>query len=230
MTATMTDAPPPAAPETGTEEEERLRWAHRRDPDYSPTPGRRPGDPVPVPRPPGSSRYVWFVGVVFLLVIIVAMVNAISNGGVRAPKSGGDLAPFAAPLVLSALDGDANLATGRKGESKEAGRRPACDVRGADILNSCELQERGPVVLTFFADRGSQCVRQLDVLERLAEVRRVVDPLLEPRAAQPFRERPAEERHAEPPRQILDQRLGPLLLDRVEDDEAVLGPDEQLEL
>ncbi len=147
--------------------EQRRRWAHRRDPDFEPTPGRKPGDPVPVPRPPGSSRYVWFVGVVFLLVIIVAMVNAISNGGVRAPTSGGDLAPFAAPLVLSSLEGDANLATGREGESKEVGRRPACDVRGADILNSCELRERGPVVLVFFADRGSQCVRQLDVLERV---------------------------------------------------------------
>jgi hypothetical protein len=40
-------------------------------------------------------------------------------------------------------------------------------VRGAQILNSCELGERGPFVLAFLATRGAQCTRELDRLARV---------------------------------------------------------------
>jgi peroxiredoxin len=76
------------------------------------------------------------------------------------------LPPFAAPLALSDLEGDANVA--RRADQGSAGKRPACEVRGPDILNSCQLAERGPVVLTFYAGRaGKACRRQLDVVERV---------------------------------------------------------------
>ena len=48
----------------------------------------------------------------------------------------------------------------RRATSPRAGRArraKACDVRGPDILNSCELAERGPVVLAFFATRSKRC-------------------------------------------------------------------------
>ena len=43
----------------------------------------------------------------------------------------------------------------------------SCDERGEDILNVCELSERGPVVLAFFAEPIARCVDQIDVLDRL---------------------------------------------------------------
>ncbi len=52
-----------------------------------------------------------------------------------------------------------------------AGRRasrPACSVRGPEILNVCELAERGPVVLAFLATRSGRCAQQVDVLDRIA--------------------------------------------------------------
>jgi hypothetical protein len=75
-------------------------------------------------------------------------------------EAGEPLPPFAAPLALSDLEGDANIATG------DEGARPACEVRGPRVLNSCELAERGPVVIAFVATRSEACTRQIDVLER----------------------------------------------------------------
>ena len=46
-------------------------------------------------------------------------------------------------------------------------------MRGPDILNSCELAERGPVVLAFVAARSEACDRQVDVLD--APARRYPD-------------------------------------------------------
>ena len=40
-------------------------------------------------------------------------------------------------------------------------------MRGSDILNSCQLAARGPVVLAFFATRSERCEDQVDVLERV---------------------------------------------------------------
>ena len=43
-------------------------------------------------------------------------------------------------------------------------------MRGAraGIFNFCELAERGPVVLAFFATRSDRCQQQIDLLERCA--------------------------------------------------------------
>jgi hypothetical protein len=80
--------------------------------------------------------------------------------------------PFAAPLTSAGgcdrpeVPCDANVAT-RAGQGS-AGGRPACDVRGPQILNLCELFERGPVVLAFLATRGGDCADELDRLDRVA--------------------------------------------------------------
>jgi hypothetical protein len=120
-----------------------------------------------VPRPPGMSRYTWFLGVVGVLLIAVVTLNSIRSGGGGSSGlvAGDRLPPFATPLAVSELDGDANVA--RKPGQGEAGVRPACDVRGPEILNACQLWERGPVVLAFFATRGGRCIEQLDAIERV---------------------------------------------------------------
>jgi hypothetical protein len=123
---------------------------------------------APPPARPAASRYGWFLGVVALLLIAYVMLNAASteNLPTRGVAANRPLPPFAVPLALSRLEGDANVA--REGGQGRAGRRPACEVRGREILNICQLAERGPVALAFIATRGGRCER---ILDRLAEVR-----------------------------------------------------------
>ena len=120
-----------------------------------------------VPRPPGASRYGWFVGVILVLLIAVVTINTATSHHVSSAglSKGDPMPPFATPLALSSLDGDANIAT--KPHQKGAGAKPACQVRGPDVLNVCQLYERGPVALAFFATRGASCESQLDRLQGL---------------------------------------------------------------
>jgi hypothetical protein len=111
------------------------------------------------PRPPaGTSRYTWVVGVLALLAIAYITLNTLGTDapGARGVPEGEALPPFAVPLATSKLQGDAQVDP-----------KKACAVRGRDILNSCQLAERGPVVLAFFATRSERCERQVDALERV---------------------------------------------------------------
>jgi hypothetical protein len=108
--------------------------------------------------PPGASRYTWFVGVLIVLIAATIMINTMRPEGValRGLTAGQRLPRFAAPLATGELVGDVNV-----------DRRAACRVRGAGLLNSCELAERGPVALAFVATRSDRCLRELDSLERV---------------------------------------------------------------
>ena len=94
------------------------------------------------------------VGVLALAVIAYISYNSVTTEGPgsRGVNPGGELPAFAAPLALADLEGDADM---------------SCDERGEDILNVCDLSERGPVVLAFFAEPIARCVEQIDVLDRL---------------------------------------------------------------
>jgi AhpC/TSA family len=129
-----------------------------------------PAPPPPEPRPPaGRSTVTWIVGVAVVFAFAYITLNTLRTEapGSRGVAAGKPLPPFAAPLALSRLDGDANLATER-GQGGQ-GKRPACEVRGPDILNSCQLAERGPVAIAFVAARSEACDRQVDVLERVRQ-------------------------------------------------------------
>jgi hypothetical protein len=118
------------------------------------------------PEPTGP-RYGRYVGVLGLLIAVLVVINTTlsSSNGVGGIAPGHRLAPFAVPLALGGVNGDANIAT--HADEGEAGKRPACSVRGAGILNVCELYERGPVVLALFIDAGS-CPRTLSEMQALA--------------------------------------------------------------
>jgi hypothetical protein len=103
--------------------------------------------------------------VVFAIAYITLNTIRTDAPGSRGLDPGDPLPPFAAPLALSRLDGDANLAT-KPGEGQQ-GDRPACEVRGPDVLNSCQLAERGPVAIAFVAARSEACDGQVDALERV---------------------------------------------------------------
>ena len=112
-------------------------------------------------------RYGWIVALVACALIVYVSLNTLRSDHVssRGPKAGSRVPPFAAPLALGPVNGDVNVA--RKGGEGEAGHEPACSVRGPGILNSCQLAERGPVVLAFVAARSDTCDRQIDVLQSL---------------------------------------------------------------
>jgi len=112
---------------------------------------------------PGRGRYLGLLGVLALAVVIVV---ALLNGPreLHGIPPGKKFAPFAVPLASGNLSGDANVAT-RAGEGQE-GSVPACSVRGSQILNICQLWERGPVVLAVFVDSGS-CRKVLGEMQAL---------------------------------------------------------------
>ena len=100
---------------------------------------------------------------------------ATESPGSRGLQAGAELPPFAMPLSTSRCRGpcDANVAT-EPGQGA-AGARPACSVRGRDILNVCELAEGGPFVLAFVFHPVARCRAQIPLLERVAARHRDVE-------------------------------------------------------
>jgi AhpC/TSA family len=98
------------------------------------------------------------VGVLAIAAIAYISLNSLrtEGPGSRGVPVGERMPAFAAPLATSGLEGDANV-----------DRDDACGVRGADVLNVCELYGGGPVVLAFFAEPVERCDEQIDVLERV---------------------------------------------------------------
>jgi hypothetical protein len=133
-----------------------------------PAAGERDGEDTAM-QPPRlqSPRYGRYVGLLALVILALITLNTITTkptgGSGIAP--GQPLAPFAVPLVLGDLNGDANVAT-RPGEGA-AGNVPACSVRKPQAMNVCELYEHGPVVLALFVDGGS-CTVVLHDMQTLA--------------------------------------------------------------
>jgi AhpC/TSA family len=99
------------------------------------------------------------IGALAVAVLAYISYNSLTTEGpgARGVDPGRELPPFAVPLALSGLEGDANVS------------ERACDVRGPDVLNVCELAERGPVVLAFFAEPAERCDDEIDVLDRIRE-------------------------------------------------------------
>lgn len=138
-----------------------------------PEPARREAEPPrrePPRRPTAAApmrSYVWVVGVAALVLVLVLLATTIRHGtdqGARGIPDGEVMPPFAVPTAMGKLDGDANLAA--HGDEGQAGRVPACEVRGPEVLNGCALREAGPVVLAFFTVRNRECIDQVDALDR----------------------------------------------------------------
>jgi hypothetical protein len=104
-------------------------------------------------------------------VIAYVSVNSITHKGPgsRGVADGVLAPPFAAPLATGDLTGDVNVA--RRTKQGSAGSVRACSIHRPDVLTSCDLYRDRPVVLAFFATRGSACTRELDTLQRIARGR-----------------------------------------------------------
>ena len=104
--------------------------------------------------PRRAPRYGAYVGLLVLLLLVLVAINTAGtkHNAARGIEPGHRLAPFAVPLALGGLTGDADIAA--RGDQGALGRVPACAERGAQILNICQLYEQGPVVLALFVNGG----------------------------------------------------------------------------
>lgn len=128
----------------------------------------KPHAPLGV-RPPS---WAWLLGLVTLVAVVVLTVTLIKTGGGKGTpglEPGTVIPPFAAPLVLSSIDGDVNLA--RKGNAGDAGSVSACSITQPGVLTSCALTARTPLILAF-STLDDRCLNQLDVLNEVARSER----------------------------------------------------------
>lgn len=126
----------------------------------------------PAPRP--GSRYSLFVGLAFLVIVLIAFANLVTTResgtlGLDEETSDLPLPEFAVPAVASDLEGDANIAQDDCETSElpcpaDARRTPACRVPGRDVIRVCDLFDR-PLVISFWFTRGSDCESQQDVID-----------------------------------------------------------------
>jgi hypothetical protein len=123
---------------------------------------RGPGPPRP------AGRYTWVVGVAALTVVIVVAFNSLPNAGrgYRGPKEGDRIPVFAGPLATGEADGDTNIKQSKK-DGSASNDTPACQVRGADVFNVCDLFAKRPLVLILSAP-SDECDRQLEAAARLS--------------------------------------------------------------
>lgn len=158
------DFGPGEEPDRDAEEERRRRLERREDPDQRRE--RLEGIP-PVPPQRVRTGRTWRTPLALLAifgVLVALLIDGLDSSDTKpGPQVGETMPPFAAPLADSSLEGAVNLRVARP----EKGGKLACEVRGRDVLNICQLHERGPVVLAFIATEGDECVRQLDVFERV---------------------------------------------------------------
>jgi hypothetical protein len=127
---------------------------------------RAPGPPRP------GGRYTWVVGVAALVVIIVVAFNSLPNAGrgYRGPEEGKRIPVFAAPLVMSDAEGDANVK--QDADDKQAGNdTPACDVDLPGVVTTCELFADKPLVLALSVP-AADCERELEAMQDLSRRRR----------------------------------------------------------
>ena len=119
------------------------------------------------PEPRRVPRYGGYAGLLAVLILVLITINTIVTkpNGVRGLTPGEQMPPFAVPLALGDLRGDADTAT--RADQGAAGRVPACQERGPQILNVCQLYEGAPVVLALFVDGGS-CPAVLSDMQALS--------------------------------------------------------------
>jgi hypothetical protein len=111
-----------------------------------------------------TTRYGRYAGLIGVVLLVAFVLHTIFDGSIDATgvPPGHTLPAFAVPLATGSLVGAADTAT-RAGDGDKVA---ACALRGARILNVCELYERGPVVLAVFVQAGS-CTGVLSSMQAL---------------------------------------------------------------
>jgi thiol-disulfide isomerase/thioredoxin len=129
-------------------------------------------------RPAPSRRYSTFVGLAFLVLIVVATLNTIRTEGggtlgARSDERNMPLPEFAIPNARTGpLNKDANIAQDNCSTSENpcpssAQRQPACEIEVKGAIRVCDLFDR-PLVLSFWFTRGANCLPTQDIVDRVA--------------------------------------------------------------
>jgi hypothetical protein len=122
-----------------------------------------------------KDRYSIVVGLLFVAIVVVALVNGVPGGGgtlgLDEQEERWPLPEFAVPDAAGRLEGDANVAqddcsTGEVPCPEDARRTPACRVRTAGAIRVCDFFAR-PLVISFWFSKGGDCVDQQDVVSRV---------------------------------------------------------------
>jgi hypothetical protein len=121
-------------------------------------------------------RYTLIVGLLFAVVIAIAIVSGADDGetlGLDRQPTHWPLPEFAVPLAAGNLEGDANVAqddceTSQLPCPPDARRTPACRVRLKGAIRVCDLFDR-PSVISFWVTQDGGCVDQQDVVSRVSE-------------------------------------------------------------
>jgi thiol-disulfide isomerase/thioredoxin len=123
-------------------------------------------------------RYSTFVGLAFLVLVVVATLNTLRTEGGGILGTGSDergmpLPEFAVPNARTGpLDKDANVAqddcsTSQNPCPSSARRTPACEIDVKGAIRVCDLFDR-PLVLSFWFTRGATCLPTQDAVDRVA--------------------------------------------------------------
>ncbi len=129
---------------------------------------------APPERKRAASRYSVWVGIAFLILIVIATVNTLRTRddgilGATATAAGEPLPEFAVPDLLGSNEGDANIyqddcGTGANPCPEDDGRTPACEVDLPDVIRVCDLFDR-PLVISFWFTRGADCLPTQDLID-----------------------------------------------------------------
>ncbi|HEX6665346.1 MAG TPA: hypothetical protein VF081_01990 [Solirubrobacterales bacterium] len=124
-----------------------------------------------------KDRYSIVVGLLFLILVAVATLNTLTDGGgegtlgLDRQADRWPLPEFAVPDVSGRLEGDANVAQDDCESSAlpcpgDAVRDPACEITTAGAIRVCDLFDR-PLVISFWFTKGGDCEAQQDVVDRV---------------------------------------------------------------
>jgi hypothetical protein len=123
-----------------------------------------------------KDRYSILVGLLFVAIVVVALVNGVPGGGgtlgLDEQEERWPLPEFAVPNAAGQLEGDANVAqddcsTGEVPCPEDARRTPACRLRTPGAIRVCDLFARPLVISFWFSRGGDDCVVQQDVVSRV---------------------------------------------------------------
>lgn len=130
----------------------------------------------PPPKRP-QSRYSLFVGIAFIVLIVVATANTLRNRddgilGTSSTTRGEPLPRFAVPELLGSVDGDANVfqddcETASNPCPDGDSRTPACEIDPAEVIRVCDFFDK-PLVISFWFTEGADCLPTQDLLDRVA--------------------------------------------------------------
>jgi thiol-disulfide isomerase/thioredoxin len=147
----------------------------------SPPPPRPPRGLESRDRPKAASRYSTFVGLAFLVLVVVAILNAIGSeeSGIAGidpdDRRGEPVAEFAVPDILAGVEADANVAQDDCESSRNpcpSGevREPACEVDAEGAIRVCDLFDK-PLAISFWFTRGGDCLPAQDAFDQVASER-----------------------------------------------------------